>query len=141
MEYKTDSPEQTHDLAKNLAQKGCFHKKQVVLLHGGLGAGKTAFVRGVLDGLGCKDEVSSPTFALCHRYDVGFSVLHYDLYRLHGYDDLYSIGFFEDIDSDACIFIEWPENAEDLQDLNPASITIERLSDTSRRISIEGLSV
>ncbi len=140
MEMNTSSLKQTQDFARTLAQRGLFHRNQVVLLNGQMGAGKTSFVAGVLSGLGYQEEVLSPTFALCHRYHVGFDVLHYDLYRLHGYDDLYSIGFFDDVDSGALVLIEWAENAGDcLQDLHPAVITITRTGDTQRHITLTNL--
>ena len=81
-------------------------------LFGEMGCGKTEFVKGFLLGLGYTDDVTSPTFALCHTYDAAKTVYHYDLYRLSGYDDLYSVGFFDRPEGTVAL-IEWSENAEE----------------------------
>jgi tRNA threonylcarbamoyladenosine biosynthesis protein TsaE len=92
----------------------------VVLLHGEPGAGKTEFVKAFVNGIclnageRCKVEVSSPTFALHHSYELGLEFLetvdHWDLYRLEGEDDLESSGFWDQFSASRfLIFIEWPE--------------------------------
>lgn len=141
MERITQSPQQTYQLGVELAQQGAFHARQVVRLNGPMGAGKTSLVKGILAGLGCRDEVLSPTFSICHRYDVGFEVLHYDLYRLQDDDDLFSVGFYEDLDSDACLLIEWAERAEQaLADIPTAKIEIVPTQNPDQRIfRIKGL--
>ena len=85
----------------------------VIALYGGLGVGKTAFVRGLAQGLGTTSEVSSPTFALVHEYDGRLPVAHFDMYRIRTMDDLYSTGFFDYLDSGFVLVIEWSENVED----------------------------
>ncbi len=92
-----------------------------ICLFGEMGTGKTVFVRGFLKAMGYTGEVTSPTFALCHRYSTSKTVLHYDLYRLNGYDDLYSIGFFDEPE-DTIQLIEWSENAEDYLAPNHISV-------------------
>ena len=84
----------------------------MICLFGEMGCGKTEFVKGFLQGLGYDGDVTSPTFALCHRYEARKIVYHYDLYRLSGYDDLYSIGFF-DGEIGSISLVEWSENAEE----------------------------
>lgn len=85
---------------------------EMICLFGEMGCGKTEFVKGFLQGLGYDGDVTSPTFALCYRYDAEKTVFHYDLYRLSGYDDLYSIGFF-DREPGSISLVEWSENAEE----------------------------
>ena len=97
MKVVTHGEAQTMEFAKSLTPH--FSAGTVVCLNGQPGAGKTHFVKGVLAALGYRGEVTSPTFAVCHRYEKGlpFPVLHYDLYRITDEDDLYSVGFFEDV--------------------------------------------
>ena len=85
----------------------------VVALYGGLGMGKTAFVRGLAAGLGIQAEVSSPTFALVHDYGGSPPLIHFDMYRISGWDDLYSTGFFDYLDSGAILAVEWSENIQE----------------------------
>ena len=84
----------------------------VIALYGGLGAGKTTFVRALAHGLGTTSEVSSPTFALVHEYDARIPIAHFDMYRIHTADDLYSTGFFDYLDAGCVLVIEWSENIE-----------------------------
>lgn len=112
MRYITHSEAETRALARSLTP--LFKAGQVICLRGDLGAGKTSFVKGALEGLGYDDEVTSSTFALCHRYETNPPVLHYDLYRLKDTDDLYSIDFFDDINEKNCVFIEWSELADNM---------------------------
>lgn len=85
---------------------------EVLALYGGLGAGKTAFVRGLARGLQTTSEVSSPTFALVHEYDGRLPIAHFDMYRIHTLDDLYSTGFYDYLDAGCVLVIEWSENIE-----------------------------
>lgn len=103
------SEKETKELGKTLSLS---LKKETICLFGEMGCGKTEFVKGFLEGLGYSGDVTSPTFALCHRYEGDKTVYHYDLYRLSGYDDLYSIGFF-DREPGTISLIEWSENAID----------------------------
>ena len=84
-----------------------------IALTGGLGAGKTAFVRGLARGLGYTGEVSSPTFALVHEYEGGrLPLIHFDMYRIAGWDDLESTGWFDYLRRPAVLAVEWSENVE-----------------------------
>ena len=81
----------------------------VICLAGDLGAGKTLFVKAVAEGLGMKEEVTSPTFTLLNIYEGTMNLYHFDLYRLENADLLYDIGFDEYTQSGGIVFIEWPD--------------------------------
>lgn len=125
MKVVTHGEAETMEFSKSLVPH--FSAGTVVCLNGQPGAGKTHFVKGVLAGLGYAGEVTSPTFAVCHRYEKGlpFPVLHYDLYRITDEDDLYSVGFFEDVNEHNCVFIEWSELADGVLETEPIRINIE----------------
>ena len=87
----------------------------VVALHGDLGAGKTTFVQGLCFALGVHRPVTSPTFTLSTEYPTPrFKLVHMDLYRLSGPDDLFAIGYPEYLETGAVVAVEWPERAGDL---------------------------
>ena len=110
IKHHTTSENETEDFAAGLA-KDC-KPGDVLALRGGLGAGKTAFVRGLARGLGIDCAVSSPTFAIVHEYRGHSAVLyHFDMYRIESYDDLYSTGFFDYIGK-GVLAVEWSENIE-----------------------------
>lgn len=96
----------------------------VVALFGGLGMGKTAFVRGLAEGLHIPAAVSSPTFALVHEYAGPVTLYHFDMYRITGFESLYSTGFFDYLDAGAVCAIEWSENIRDSLPENYWSVTI-----------------
>lgn len=89
-----------------------LHAGSVVAFFGGLGMGKTAMVRGIARGLGIQAEVSSPTFALVHEYGGEPPLVHFDMYRITGWEDLYTTGYYEYLDAGAILVIEWSENIE-----------------------------
>lgn len=95
-------------MAQRLAQD--LKGGEVVAFTGGMGAGKTAFTRGLVMGLGAGDVVSSPTFALVNEYQGRLTVEHFDMYRVESWDDLYFTGFFDYLGSDCILVIEWSEN-------------------------------
>lgn len=100
----------------------------VVACRGGMGMGKTAFTRGLARGLGLSDDVSSPTFALVHEYTQGNTPLfHFDMYRIFGVDELYSIGFFDYLGQDGILLIEWSENIEGALPPETITLTISRV--------------
>lgn len=109
MIFYSHSEDETKEFGRSLSQT---FQGEMICLFGEMGCGKTEFVKGFLSGLGYDGDVTSPTFALCHRYDAKKPVYHYDLYRLSGYDDLYSIGFFDGEPGSVSI-VEWSENAEE----------------------------
>ena len=112
-------------------------KGTVIGFIGALGMGKTAFTSGFVKGLGINADVSSPTFAICNEY-IGNDcrVYHFDMYRIESWDDLYSTGFFDYIDSGAYILAEWSENVFGALPDDSVIIEIEKLGDNDRRFKI-----
>ena len=124
-------------MAQRLAQD--LRGGEVIAFTGGMGAGKTAFTRGLAIGLGAGDVASSPTFALVNEYTGRLTVEHFDMYRVDSWDDLYSTGFFDYLGTDCVLVIEWSENVsgalpEDViaVDIRPGE------GDNDRIITIEG---
>lgn len=108
-----------------------------IALRGGLGAGKTAFVRGLVGALGY-DEVSSPTFSIVHEYKAKIPVLHMDLYRLGSEEDLYELGYEHYLTQNAAIVIEWPERAERILPKDHLEITLKTIGEEERNIELQG---
>lgn len=136
MVYKSCSPQQTEEIAAAFAKD--LKGGTVVAFFGGLGMGKTAFVRGMAKGRGLTAEVSSPTFALVHEYGGTPPLVHFDMYRVSGWEDLYSTGYFEYIDAGCILAVEWSENIEAaLPEGNTVRVTITAEGETTRRITIE----
>lgn len=107
-QFITHSPQETGALAQRLAHD--LKGGEIIAFTGGMGAGKTAFTRGLAIGLGAGDVASSPTFALVNEYSGRLTVEHFDMYRVESWDDLYSTGFFDYLDTDCVLVIEWSEN-------------------------------
>lgn len=136
-QFITTSREETVALGRRLA--AALPDGSLIAFTGGLGAGKTAFCEGLAEGLGCTDPVSSPTFAIVNYYRGPRPFAHFDLYRISTENDLCAAGFYDYLDQGAIVAAEWSENFADLLALeNPIRIHIERLDDTTRRITIEG---
>ena len=137
-QYRTTSPEETEALGFRLGE--CLHGGEVLALFGGLGMGKTAFTRGIAAGLGIPSGVSSPTFALVHDYTGRLTVHHFDMYRVDGWDDLYSTGFFDYLDTEDVLIIEWSENIEGALPPDAIRITISKgESEEGRLFEMEGV--
>ena len=111
----------------------------VAALYGGLGAGKTAFVRGMAEGLGIKAGVSSPTFTVVNEYPGRIPLFHFDMYRLSGPDELYGIGWDDYLERGGICAVEWSENVEAAFGADTVRVRIERTGDSDRRITIEGI--
>ena len=110
MRLTTHSPEETEQAGADFART--LRPGDVVTLDGELGAGKTAFARGVLRGLGYEGRVTSPTFAIANEYDApGGMVAHFDLYRILDEEALFELRFEEYLDGERILRIEWSENA------------------------------
>ena len=130
----TTSEEETNILASQLASK--LLPGAIVLLNGDMGAGKSDFARGIIQSLGYRGAVTSPTFTLMNEYPTEPNVYHFDLYRLKSYDQLYDIGYDEYVYSDGISLIEWSEKMEHLLPENYVEIIIEKLDPSTRRITI-----
>lgn len=129
------SPADTEQAGEQLAQE--LHPGDVVALFGNLGAGKTQFIRGLARGLGVTDPVSSPTFAIVHAYRGRIPLYHFDMYRISGWADLESTGFFDYLESDGVCAVEWSENIEAALPENTVRVQIEPGADAdTRRITI-----
>ena len=137
-EFITGSEEETLAAAGEVASR--LKAGDIILYKGEMGAGKTAFTRGIARYFGVEDSVSSPTFALVNEYDGDIPIFHFDLYRIDGYDDLYAIGFFDYLDRGGIIAAEWSENVPGLaEELGGViEIQIDKLSENGRKITVSG---
>jgi len=133
----------TAELAKNFSK--ILKKGDIVLFHGEIGVGKTAFIRYLVNFFQIKNhldltEVTSPTFNLVNEYDVGiFTIQHYDLYRLTNSDETKNIGLLED-QKDILTLVEWPEKIDNKID-NKIDLFFKYGEDMNKRfLSIKGLS-
>lgn len=133
--FVTESYEETLQKAGEFAKT--LPKGSVIGFIGGLGMGKTAFTTGFVKGLGIEADVSSPTFAICNDY-IGTDnrVYHFDMYRVESWDDLYSTGFFDYLDTDAYIVAEWSENVYGALPDDAVIIEISKVNDNSRLFKI-----
>lgn len=120
-------------LAKNLSAGA------VVAMFGDLGAGKTAFVRGMAAGLNSPARVTSPTFTIVNEYPGDLELFHFDMYRLGSSDELFDIGWEDYLARSGICVVEWSENVKDAFDGTEVSVIIEKLSENSRKITIEGV--
>ena len=134
--WKSTCAEETRKIGEKIAQT--LKGNEVIALFGGLGMGKTMFTTGLACGLGIKDGVSSPTFALCNVYSGKFTIYHFDMYRISGWDDLYAVGFFDYL-GPGVLVVEWSENIENALPEDAIRITIEKGDrETERIFTIEG---
>lgn len=141
MTYKSYSCEETEKIAYALAEK--LHGGEIITLDGDLGAGKTAFVRGLAVGLGISDRVVSPTFTIVNEYSgEGLPLFHFDVYRIGSPDEMYDIGWEDYLGRGGVTVIEWAVNIEEiLKDEKIIKITIDKDLDVSedyRIITVEG---
>ncbi|MBR6902496.1 MAG: tRNA (adenosine(37)-N6)-threonylcarbamoyltransferase complex ATPase subunit type 1 TsaE [Clostridia bacterium] len=127
----------TMDIATKLSKD--FRGGEIVALKGDLGMGKTCFVKGLAIGLGFNGEVTSPTFAIVNEYIGGrLDLFHFDMYRITGWDDLYSTGYFEYTPQGGVVAVEWSENIEGALGDDVITVVFERISDNERKITISG---
>ena len=136
MEFITNSPQETENLGAAL---GRILKPGTILAYrGDLGAGKTAFTRGLARGLGYKEPVTSPTYTIVNEYLGGrLPLFHFDMYRLASSDDLWDIGWEDYLERGGVCAVEWSENVDDAME-NAVYVTIHKTGEESRRIEIEG---
>ena len=136
MEYITNSPEETEKVGAALGK--ILQPGAVLAYRGDLGAGKTAFTRGLARGLGYADPVTSPTYTIVNEYLGGrLPLFHFDMYRLASSDDLWDIGWEDYLERGGVCAVEWSENVDDAME-DAIYITIEKLGEDSRQITIEG---
>lgn len=136
MEFITRSPEETEAVGRAL---GSVLKAGAVLAYeGDLGAGKTAFTRGLASGLGASEQVTSPTYTIVNEYLSGrMPLFHFDMYRLASSEDLWDIGWEDYLDRGGVCAVEWSERVADALE-DPIRVRIEKTGEDTRRITIEG---
>lgn len=137
MRYLSGSEAQTEALGQALAAK--LSPGSVVAFTGDLGAGKTAFVRGLARGLGYGGRVTSPTFTIVNEYNGAVPLFHFDLYRLSGSEALFDIGWDDYLARGGVCAVEWSENAADALPQDTVYVSIRRGdTDTQRQITVTG---
>ena len=136
MEFITNSPEETERVGAALGK--ILTPGTILAYRGDLGAGKTAFTRGLARGLGCSEIVTSPTYTIVNEYLSGrLPLFHFDMYRLASSDDLWDIGWEDYLERGGVCAVEWSENVDDAME-NAIWVTIHKTGEESRRIEIEG---
>ncbi len=137
IEIITNSPADTERFAEKLADK--LSGGEIIAFRGGMGMGKTCFTRGLAKGLGFGDSVTSPTFALVNEYIGGrLPLYHFDMYRVESWEDLYSTGYFDYLESGGVIAAEWSENIENALEGKVITVEFERIGDNIRKITVTG---
>ncbi len=137
IKIRTNSPGETVAAAQKIG--ALLRGGDIIAYKGGLGAGKTTFTRGLAVGMGLPDEVHSPTFALVNEYRGGGKVMyHFDMYRIMNAEALETTGFYDYMSEDSVIVCEWSENISECLPKNIITITIDRLGENEREISLEG---
>ena len=136
MEFITRSPAETEAVGQALGK--ALTPGTVIAYLGDLGAGKTAFTRGLARGLGCTDMVTSPTYTIVNEYLSGrMPLFHFDMYRLRSADDLFDIGWDDYLERGGVCAVEWSENVREAME-DAITVRLEKLSEDSRKITIEG---
>ena len=136
MQYLSHSAADTEELGRRLA--AVLRSGDVVAYRGGLGAGKTAFTRGLA--AGCTARVSSPTFTVVNEYDGPLPLFHFDMYRLSGAEELFDIGWEDYLSRPGVCAVEWSERVEDALPPGTVVVIIERRPDKEdwRTVTVEG---
>ncbi len=136
MIFLTNSPAETEAVGAAMAR--VLTPGTVIAYRGDLGAGKTAFTRGLARGLGCREPVTSPTYTIVNEYLSGrLPLFHFDMYRIGSSEDLFDIGWEDYLDRGGVCAVEWSENVADAL-TGAVCVTIEKTGDESRKITIEG---
>ena len=138
MQIQTHSPEETEAVGRKLAAQ--LRPGDVLAYYGDLGAGKTAFTRGLAAGLGVTEPVTSPTYTIVNEYLSGrLPLFHFDMYRLGSADELFDIGWEDYLSRGGICAVEWSENVEEaLTGALRITITKDSAEETVRTITIEG---
>lgn len=135
--FESSCESDTLDIAKHFASS--LRGGDVVAYRGGMGMGKTVFTRGCVEALGNDAYVSSPTFAIVNDYGGKINLYHFDMYRVESWDSLYSTGFFDYLNENSILFIEWSENIENVLPENTIYVEFERgEGDNMRKITVSG---
>ncbi len=135
-QFISKSEAETERLGERLARS--LPRGSVVAMYGELGAGKTAFVRGLARGLGLKARVSSPTFTIVNEYPGERELIHFDMYRLSGADELFDVGWEDYLARGAICAVEWSEKVEDAFYGDEIRVRIEKSAENERIITVEG---
>jgi tRNA threonylcarbamoyladenosine biosynthesis protein TsaE len=135
--YFSYNEKETENIAEKLAVT--LKSGDIITLYGGLGAGKTAFCRGLARGLGITQRVTSPTFTIVNEYLGGaLPLFHFDMYRLGGSDELFELGFDDYTERGGVVAVEWSERVADALPPNAIKVTITRAGENARTIEITG---
>ena len=135
-EFTTHSAKETAMLGKRLGS--LINEKCTIAFRGGLGSGKTCFSVGVVQGLDYFGEANSPTFAIVNEYLGGrMPIYHFDMYRIADEDELYGIGYYDYLDEDSVLVIEWSENIKDCLPDDSIYVTFSNQVENTRTITIE----
>ena len=136
MIFFSNSPQDTELLGAALGR--LLTPGIVIAYEGDLGAGKTAFTRGLAKGLGSNDPVTSPTYTIVNEYLGGrLPLFHFDMYRLRSAEDLWDIGWDDYLERGGICAVEWSENVREALE-NPVFVRIEKTGEETRCITIEG---
>ena len=141
MEYISNSTQETETLGERLAAR--LRPGDVIAYTGDLGAGKTAFTRGLARGLGVAGRVTSPTFTIVNEYEGGrLPLFHFDLYRMDSPEELFDIGWEDYLARNGVCAVEWSENVDEALDGDTIRVDISRGEDDNTRIiTIEGVAL
>ena len=134
MEYISNSEKETEEIGESFAKT--LKGGEIIAMYGDLGAGKTAFVRGMARGLGLTDRVSSPTFTIVNEYGRNGKLIHFDMYRLSSADELFDIGWEDYVARGSICAVEWSENVQEAFFGDEIKVSIEKTGDNSRKITI-----
>ena len=136
--YLAHNVQETEAAGEALAAR--LEAGSVIAYAGDLGAGKTAFTRGLARGLGCRGRVTSPTFTIVNEYEGNIPLFHFDLYRLGGEDELFDIGWEDYLVRGGVCAVEWSERAAGVLPPETVTVTIARPPENEdwREITIEG---
>ena len=136
MEFITNSPKETEKVGEALGK--VLIPGSILAYEGDLGAGKTAFTRGLARGLGATEQVTSPTYTIVNEYLSGrMPLFHFDMYRLASSDDLWDIGWEDYLERGGVCAVEWSENVRDAME-DAITVCIQKLGEDSRKITITG---
>ncbi|CAK7023745.1 MAG: tRNA threonylcarbamoyladenosine biosynthesis protein TsaE [Desulfovibrio sp.] len=135
-EFLSDHESKTKEFAKKLASR--LVQGSFLAVYGDLGAGKTAFVQGLAEGLGVTEGIVSPTYTILRAYESGrLPLYHFDVYRIADEDELYETGFDEYAAGDGICVCEWADLIPDALPVPRYDVTIERTGENSRKITLQ----